>query len=206
LLATLRQMGYVQQRGADRRYVLGSRCLWLAHEYQAGQEELTVRARPHLAALRDLSGETIHLAIREGLYMVFVAQEEPDRSVRVQSAVGSRLPLHRTAMGRAILATMPEQDRELLLTQIRDDVESTGGNVDFDEIRKDIIDAKARGWAAVDRHDDVTRIAAAILDADNEPIAAITLSGPSYRLDPEVDRMGAEVVATAHAVSEALLR
>jgi len=206
LLATLRQLGYVQQRGVDRRYVLGSRCLWLAHEYQAGQEELTMRAKPHLAELRDLSGETVHLAIREGLYMVFVAQEEPDRSVRVQSAVGSRLPLHRTAMGRAILANMQENDREILLGQIRDDVEATGGSVDFDEIRNDIIEAKIRGWAAVDRHDDVTRIAAAILDGENEPVAAITLSGPSYRLDEQVDAMGAEVVKTAAAVSRALAR
>lgn len=206
LLATLRELGYVRQREADRQYELGSRCLWLAQEYRAGQEELTGTAAPHIAALRDLTHETVHLAVREGLYMVFVAQEEPDRQIHVRSAVGNRLPLHRTAMGRAILALMPEGEREALLRAIRLDVEQAGGTVDFNEIDSDVAQASIRGWAAVDRHDDVTRIAAAIVDAKQQPIAAITLSGPSYRIADRTDELGAEVVRTARDVSEALRR
>lgn len=202
LLATLRDLGYVQQRGTDRRYVLGSRCLWLAHEYQASQEELTARAKPHLAALRDASGETVHLAIREGLHVVYVAQEEPDRSIRVRSAVGSKVPLYRTAMGRAILATMQDVEQLALLDQIRAEVDAAGDDVDFDDFRHDISEARTRGWAAVDHHDDVTRIAAAIVDAGGEPIAAITLSGPSYRLADQVEIIAPSVVRVAKEVSE----
>lgn len=204
LLATLRQLSYVQQRGADRRYVLGSRCLWLARAYQDGQEGLTAAAAPHLLALRDHTRETVHLAVREGLDMVYVAQEESDRSVQVRSAVGLRMPLHHTAMGRAILATMPDADREDALEQIQARVEASGDSLDLEQIRADVLAASQRGWAAVDRHDDVTRIAATIVDADGEPIAAMTLSGPSYRIDDHIDDLGTEVVAVAHAVSEAL--
>jgi DNA-binding IclR family transcriptional regulator len=204
LLATLRQLGYVQQRGADRHYVLGSRCLWLANRYQIGQEELTAQARPYLIELRDRTRETVHLAIREGNNMVYIAQEEPDRSVHVRSAVGSRMPLHKTAMGRAILAAMPDEPREQLLEQISASVEASGDTVDLAEIRSDIADAGVRGWAAVDRHDDVTRIAAAIVDTEGEPIGAITLSGPSYRIDGNAEELGADVVRIARGLSQAL--
>lgn len=206
LLATLRELGYVRQRESDRQYELGSRCLWLAQEYRASQEELTGVARPHIVALRDLTHETVHLAIREGLNMVYVAQEEPDRQIRVRSAIGQRLPLHRTAMGRAILAVMPPEDREALLRDIHTDVEKTGGTVDFDEIQNDVAQARVRGWAAVDRHDDVTRIAAAIVNHEQQPIAAITLSGPSYRIADRIEELGGAVVGTAREVSQALAR
>ena len=206
LLAALRELGYVRQRETDRQYVLGSRSLWLSQRYRAGQEDLTGVAGPFIGALRDLTHETVHLAIREGLSMVYVAQEQPDRQIRVQSAVGQRLPLHGTAMGRAILAVMPDDDRETLLRTIQLDVEQAGGTVDFDEIRNDVIQARLRGWAAVDRHDDVTRIAAAIVDQQDHPIAAISLSGPSYRIVEHVEELGSEVARTAREVSEALAR
>ncbi|WP_159601019.1 IclR family transcriptional regulator [Agromyces humi] len=204
LLSTLRQMGYVQQRAGDRRFVLGSRCLWLAREYGSRQEDLSSRARPFLAALRDVTHETVHLAIREGSFVVFIAQEQPDRSIRVRSAVGSRLPMHRTAMGRAILAALEPAEREILLTSLHDEAVAAGDEFDLALIRSDVEMAVARGWAAVDRHDDVTRLAAAIVDAAGEPIAAITLSGPTYRVEPDIDRLGHEVITAAAAVSAAL--
>lgn len=204
LLATLRELGYVQQRGADRRYVLGSRCLWLAHEYQASQEELILRARPHIATLRDETNETVHLAVREGLYVVYVAQEEPDRSIRVRSAVGTRMPLQDTAMGRAILAMSSDHEREALLDLIAAEAKASGRSIDFDAIRREVLQAAERGWSSVDRHDDVTRIAAAIRGADGEPIAAIAASGPSYRIDDHVAALGEQVAGTAQAISRAV--
>lgn len=204
LLATLRELGYVYQREADRQYELGSRCLWLSREYSVGIEELSIRAAPFLAELRDATRETVHLAIREGIYMVFVAQYEPDRQVRVQSAVGSRLALHRTAMGRAILAEMPGSDRQRLFGLLRSHAAATGEEIDFDAVTHDVEEATKRGWAAVDRHDDVTRIAAAVRGPRSAPAAAITVSGPSYRMTDRVDEIGRTMRLTAERVGEAL--
>ncbi|MET0812776.1 MAG: IclR family transcriptional regulator [Microbacterium sp.] len=204
LLSTLRQMGYVQQRTVDRRFVLGSRCLWLARAYRSRQEEITDIAAPLLAELRDATQETVHLAIREGFFVAFVAQEQPDRSIRVRSAIGSRLPLHRTAMGRALLALLGDEERQSLIAAIVADAEERGETVDVDGLLADVEAGAERGWALVDRHDDVTRIASAIIDPDGEPIAAITLSGPTYRVDPELDRFGEAVAGTARAVSAAM--
>ncbi|WP_163541978.1 IclR family transcriptional regulator [Occultella kanbiaonis] len=205
LLATMRELGYVQQRVRDRRYVLGSRCLWLAQAYQATHDHLVDLARPHLAGLRDATGETVHLAVREGVHVVYVAQEDSGQSVTVQSVIGTRTPLQRTAMGRAILATMSERDRDRLLEQMRTSAAVSHAALDLDEMRADVRQAGIRGWAAVDRRDDVTRLAAAITDVRGEPIAAITISGPSYRVDPRVDDLGSAVARVAGEVSAALV-
>ncbi|WP_308798123.1 IclR family transcriptional regulator [Agromyces silvae] len=206
LLATLRQMSYVQQRSVDRRFVLGSRCLWLAREYKSRREELSSVAQPFLAELRDLSQETVHLAILEDTSVVFIAQEQPDRSIRVRSAVGSRLPMHRTAMGRAVLAELDPESRDQLIASLEADATARQEPIDVPQLRADVDEAVERGWAAVDRHDDVTRLASAIVDADGEPIAAITLSGPDYRMEPQIEHFGTELIRIARAVSEALGR
>ncbi|TDE89532.1 IclR family transcriptional regulator [Occultella glacieicola] len=204
LLATMRELGYVQQRARDRRYVLGSRCLWLAQAYRADHEDLVGLARPQLMGLRDATGETVYLAVREGVHVVYVAQEQSGQTVTVQSVIGTRTPLQRTAMGRAILATMGEADRDRLLDQIRANAAVSHAALDLEEVRADVRQARIRGWAAVDRHDDVTRLAAAITDPRGEPIAAITLAGPSFRVDPRVDELGAAVARVAGEVSGAL--
>jgi IclR family pca regulon transcriptional regulator len=144
------------------------------------------------------------LAVREGLHVVYIAQEQPDRAVRVGSAVGTRLPLQRTAMGRALLAALGELEREELLAALRADAAISSEPLDEAETRAGIAAAADRGWAALDRHDDVVRLAAAIVDPSNAPVAAIALSGPAYRIEPELDRLACLVVRTAHRVSEEL--
>lgn len=204
LLTTLRGQGYVQQRAGDRQYVLGTKVLWLVHAHGTGRQILAEAARPSLERLRDVTRETVHLAVRDGLFMVFIQQHEPDRAVQIRPAIGVRLPLHRTAMGRAILASMSPDARERLLTDIDLDARRTGTELDMDEIRRDIDLARERGWAGIDRHDEVTRVAAAVLAGEGEPIAAITVSGPSYRVDDEIEGIVDEVTTTAMAISSVL--
>lgn len=202
VLAALRELGYVHQRPDDRRYVLGSRSLWLAHRYHLNSEEIVNVARPHLRQLRDITNENVHLAIMEGISLVFVAKEEPDRAVQVKPVLGIQLPLEQTAMGRAILSSMSPERRERLLVQLHSSAAARGEEINLDELRSDVEKASERGWAAIDRHDDVTRMATSILDIRNEPIAALTLSGPSYRIDPKVQEYSDLLLKTAKTITK----
>lgn len=204
LLSALRELGYLRQRAADRQYELGSRSLWLGQRYREGRHLLIEAAGPLIAALRDRTGETVHLAVREGLRMVYLAHEEPDRQIRVQSAVGQRLPLHRTAMGRAILAVLADEDRQALLVLLRREAESSAEPFDPVALEHDVAEARRRGWASIDRQDEVTRVAAAVIDGEGQPMGAITISGPSYRIAERIDELGAEAMRTAAALQQAL--
>lgn len=200
VLATLRDLGYVQQRPADRRYVPGSRALWLAEAFRNANLALTAGARPHLEALRDETGETVHLAGLDGSWVVYLDQVDSGRTVTVQSAIGTRLPLSRTAMGRAVLAALSPAARQKLLRRLLPAEEGQDAEVRA-TLEADIAAATARGWAGVDRHDDVTRLAAAIVDVGGAPVAALALSGPSYRVDPRIGELGPAVASAARAIS-----
>ncbi|MGX5681911.1 IclR family transcriptional regulator [Schumannella luteola] len=204
LLATLRQKDYVQQRTSDRRFELGARSLWLAAGYRSSVQELAVIAHPFLSELRDLTQETVHLAALEDTSVVYVAQEQPDRSIRAHSAVGTRMPLERTAMGRAALAALDADVREARLRALESAALARGEGFDLDALRADVDAAAARGWASVDRNDDVLRLAAAVLGPDGSPVAALTLSGPAYRMEPELERLGAQLIAAADRLNAAL--
>lgn len=203
LLASLRQAGYVRQR-EDRRFELGKKVGWLARRYGTWDDELVEAAAPYLNSLRDLTQETVHLAVVEGAEVAYLAQVVPDRSVRVQSAVGVRLPLHRTAMGRAVVAALEGPARERILDAVRRVAIATQDEAALVEFTADVTAAETRGWAAIDRHDEVTRLAAAIRGDAGEPIAAIALSGPAYRMEKELERHSQSTLRTAEAITAAI--
>lgn len=200
LLASLREAGYVYQR-TDRRFELGSKIGWLARQYGTWEEELVRTARPHLSALRDATQETVHLAAIDGTEVVYLSQLMPDRSVRVQSAVGVRLPLHRTAMGRAVVAALHGVERQRILDAVERAARATRDQGALESFLADVATAESRGWAAIDRHDEVTRLAAAIHGTRGEPIAAIALSGPTYRMEKTLTSHSRRTVSTAEQIS-----
>ncbi|MGH8776742.1 MAG: IclR family transcriptional regulator [Jiangellaceae bacterium] len=189
LLATLRQCGYVRQSPGDRHYSLSAKTTRLSHAYLT-QLDLRGVARPFLWRLREEVGETIHLAIREGTRIVYVDQLEPDRAVRHSSAVGQILPLHVTAMGRALLVAMKPVDRDEMLALLLGERRYDDFVGDGDRLFEELADAARRGWATVDRRDDVIRIGAAIVDGLGEPLGAMSISGPSYRIADRMDELG----------------
>lgn len=102
ILASARQHGLVG-RDASGAYRLGAKLLQLAGRMQAGLD-LREEARPVMVQLRDLLGETVNLTVREGDQVVYVERVTSPRMMRVEQVVGSRAPLHVTAVGKMMLA------------------------------------------------------------------------------------------------------
>src|SRR5690606_16342841 len=105
LLGTLVARGYVR-RDAERRYAPGPAALRLA---DVAQRELATVARRHLTRLVDVVGETANLAVLEGALMAYVAQVPSPHTLRIFAAVGRRVPVYSTAVGKAVLAALPEE-------------------------------------------------------------------------------------------------
>ncbi|SDS45340.1 IclR family transcriptional regulator [Jiangella sp. DSM 45060] len=202
LLSALRERGYVRQREKDRHYTLGGRAMRLTQAFQVSKAHLSDVAGPHLRALRDQTGETVHLAVREGDSVVYLDEYQPDRSLFVRSSVGRRLDLRVTAMGRAILAALTPHERAAVLARLAP--EPVENHADLADLSTEIERAAAHGWATVNRHDDVIRLGAAITDASGEPVAAVTVSGPTYRVKDHRDELGSACVRTARLVSHDL--
>ncbi|WP_031068301.1 IclR family transcriptional regulator [Streptomyces sp. NRRL WC-3742] len=183
LLRDLEEHGFAR-REPDLRYRLGGRLLSLAHR---ALEEIDVRevAAPHLAALSSRCGYTVQLAVLhdgEVLYVDEVAGHWAERPPRI----GRRAPVTGTAVGRVLLAGLPQDDaRE-------------------EELPPELAAVRRRGWAAesAEHREPVTCVAAPVAGSDGRAVAACALSAPASRVAPaELARMVPELLCTAEAIS-----
>jgi DNA-binding IclR family transcriptional regulator len=101
ILGSLADNGFVE-RDAAGHYRLGLRLLQLGVRLH-GDVDMRALARPVMEALRDRLDETINLTIREGDQVVYIEKATPTRSIHVQQLIGSRAPLHVTAVGKLML-------------------------------------------------------------------------------------------------------
>jgi|GEM_PF-4276824 DNA-binding IclR family transcriptional regulator len=107
LLHTLLTRGYVtQDRSQEEKYRLGYKILELSKSL-LDSVELRQQALPFLQDLSRTVNETVHLAVLDRGEVVYIEKVESTQPVRMHSTIGSRNPVHCTALGKAILAYLP---------------------------------------------------------------------------------------------------
>jgi len=205
LLRTLEEERFVR-RMDDGRYRIGPRMTSLA---QIALDGVDVRAAAagHLRDLGAACGHTVHLAAREGTSMVYLDKVESRHAVRMYSRIGAPAPLHATGVGKAVLARLPESERDRLLGEPPYLRCTPNTRTTRDELAADLAEVADRGWALDDsEHEEFIHcVAAPIRDASGEAAAAVSVSAPNMVVDrPQLLALVPELLATAAAVSEEL--
>lgn len=202
LVTTLADLGFLA-RLENRKIVLTGRILSLSKGFRQ-QYNLSEIARPHLAELLGRVNETVILTIREGNFTVSIDQLDPEHPFRMVPHVGNAAPLYATAAGRAILFALPVSEQHRIIDELREaPVEHPEVRLDRDGWSREIELARARGFVWIPRSDDVERIAALALDRNGEPLAAVSIYGPKYRMKERIPDLGREARATAGRISRA---
>ncbi|MFD6419906.1 IclR family transcriptional regulator [Streptomyces sp. NPDC060194] len=199
LLTVLVGAGHANRREADGRYLPGRALARLGAAYTA-RFDLAAAARPHLHELVARTGESAHLAVVDGLDIVYVDHLPPPHALRARAVVGQALPLHVTAMGRAVLAALDAPARARTLDALAARTEHDHLVGDLADLAAAVAASAHRGWATVDRDDDLSRVAAAVLDASGRPMGAVSVSGPRYRMAGDLARCGEQCAAAARAI------
>jgi DNA-binding IclR family transcriptional regulator len=128
--------------------------------------------------------ETAHLCILEGTHVIYIDKIEPARSVRMITRIGASNPVYCTSVGKAILAFLPEERLADLLPRIHFE-RFTHRTISTPEaLRVEIEKTRRRGYAVDDEEleEGLRCIAVPVLDAQRLPIAAVSVSGPSFRV------------------------
>lgn len=107
ILGALMEAGFVEKDSAGR-YMLGKKLVRLAGKVRRGVD-LREQALDVMEALRDSIGETVNLTVREGDEVIYIERVTPNRMMRVEQVIGSRAPLHVTAVGKLMLAELGDK-------------------------------------------------------------------------------------------------
>lgn len=183
-LETLEQEEYVVKRGSE--YYVGLRFLDLGR-YARQRNDLYETARPELEALADETDELVNLLVEEHGQGVYLCRVRGDRAVNVAASTGNRVYLHSTALGKAILAHTAESRVDEILSAHGMPSVTDRTTTDPAELKAQLAEIRDRGVAfdREERIDGLCCVAVPILDNDDRPIAAISVSGPKSRMKGE---------------------
>ncbi|MDW7674050.1 MAG: IclR family transcriptional regulator [Bacillota bacterium] len=186
LLASLIQNGYVEQNQSTNKYKLTFKLFELGNKKVEKMDILTL-AKPYLTDLMEQTNETVHLVIRENKDIVYISKVESSNTIRMISSIGKKSPMYCTAVGKAILANLPEVEVNHIWsnTEINKLTEYT--ITDLNKLKEELKKIKERGFAIDEEENElgVRCIGAVIYDHQGNPNAAISISGPATRMTDE---------------------
>lgn len=203
LLRTLEEHGFVH-RQSDYRYRLGGKLFSLA---QLALESIDVRvvAAPHLADLNERCGHTVHLAVYEDGEVTYVDKLESRYPVRMYSRIGKRAPLTASAVGKVLLADLPEARRREVVEALEFPAYTARSLRQPSELLPELEVVRKQGWA-VDRgeyEETVNCVAVPIRGVDGRVIAACSISTPTVVAPlAALRRLIPDLLRTAEAVSQ----
>jgi IclR family transcriptional regulator, pca regulon regulatory protein len=207
---TLVALGYLEQ-GASRKYRLGLRVTDLG---MAALNATPIRehAHPYLEELRQRSSYTVNLAVLDGPEILYVDRARSFR--RGQSKIdlglhpGSRLPAYCTAMGKLLLANLPEGEQRDLFSTMK--LTKLGPNTITSKkaLRDELDEVREEGFAVNDQElaPELHSISAPVRNEAREVVAAVNMAAHTSMISLEelVDALGPHLVSTADRISARL--
>jgi len=182
-LQTLCDLGYVQQT-SDKRYRLGTHSLDLGYRYLASLDLANV-AQPFMQEAVHRTGETVNLAVRDGREVVYVSRiAAAPRILTVNLQVGSRLPLHATALGKALLFDIPTSRLEEALGPAPWTRYTDATLCDPVSLGRDLDTARERGFTVTDGDLELglRSVGAPVRNVSGQIVAAMNVSTSTARV------------------------
>lgn len=203
ILNSLRVQGFIDIDPTSRRYRLGPASLAVGLAFLRNVDVRDL-ARPVLRELSDETQETATLSIRSGWQRVYIDQVTPGREVKMTVDLGRPFPLHAGSSSKALLAHLPVEEVDTYVSLVGLEQLTNLTITDSDQLKKELAKIREVGFAVSsgERQSGAASVAAAILDHDGHPIAAMSLCGPAERFQSEVDAAASAVVAASRSISK----
>jgi IclR family acetate operon transcriptional repressor len=198
ILQELVDLGWVRVDG-EHEYLLGARVLSLAGQAVDGPTLARI-AHPILGQLsEDSGGHATHFAVRSGDEVVYLDKVEGRRAYQMRSRIGLGIPLHTTAIGKALLATLSEDEVRAILVRTGMPKMTSHTITNVDGMLRHLETVRRQGYATDHEENEahIRCVGAAITDHRGTPIGGISVSGLAFEMDEaRVERL-AELVKRA---------
>ncbi|WP_067567420.1 IclR family transcriptional regulator [Nocardia acidivorans] len=205
LIAVLESRGYVEQLSERGKYRLGFTIVRLAGSTSAHMD-LPRQSQDICDDLAARLGETTNIAILDSDRIVNVAEAVGSAGVALRTWIGQSCPAHATSSGKVLLAELSAAELRTHLPR-RLDSFAPGTITDLPTLRTQLERVRRQGWAACEEELEIglNAVAAPIRDSDGRIIAALSVSGPSYRLPAtRFAETAHQAMESAHIISRRL--
>jgi DNA-binding IclR family transcriptional regulator len=178
LLSTLIYKGYIKQDQVTSKYSLTLKLFELGSKKVEKMNIVSI-AQPYIKELMEKTNEVVHLGVREGEELIYVAKVEPQKSIKMYTRIGMRKPMYCTAMGKAMMSEMPTEEVHKIWNE--SDVKKLTNKtiVDFNELMKNLKDIRMIGYALDNEEveEGIRCVGAVVKNYRNEVCGAISVSG-----------------------------
>ncbi|MRG57711.1 helix-turn-helix domain-containing protein [Phyllobacterium sp. SYP-B3895] len=184
----------------DQSYGLGLRLLQFASRAWASNE-LRAIAEPHIRKLHEATGETVHLGVLQGTEVVYLDKIESRQNIRLVSRIGNTAPAWCTGVGKAALSAMADEDLHDRIGKINFTRYTPHTITDVPSLLSEISAIRIAG-NAYDREEHelgICCVAAPVSSTDKKLIAGVSVTGPAYRITPEILSSWAGITRAAAA-------
>ncbi|MFE6888412.1 IclR family transcriptional regulator [Streptomyces sp. NPDC057694] len=178
VLATLVEEGYVAADG-EGRYGCGVQLRSLAAQVLSDD---AVGIDAVLRALQQRLGQAVHLAVLSGDHATYTHKVDPGHAYRIATDVGTPLPLHATAAGKALLAHLPGREAADILDRTGLPARTPRTHTDRAALVEELAAIRAAGYAVdyEEADDSICSLAAPVLDADGTAVGAVSVSSLTF--------------------------
>lgn len=201
LLATLEQMGLVLQEKGTRRYMLGPSAARLSRGFRT---DIRAVARPFIESLWREVQETITLNAPRGVARIVIECIPANHEFSIVPAIGSAVPIHMGATGKALMAWMHPEQVEQIVRECAKHPESEYAVPDADDLYKKLRSARRHGyaWSIGDVYQGSAAVSAPVFDHSGNVAVSLTIRGPHVRLNRQkLIQLAPPLMETAHRLS-----
>ncbi len=177
LLNTLVCKGYIKQNKSTNKYGLTLKLFELGNKKVEKMDFVTI-AQPYLKELMEKTNEVVHLVVKEGIEIMYLSKVEPQKSMKMYTRIGMRKPMYCTAMGKAMLSQMTEEEIQEIWNA--SDIKKLTQNtiIDFCKLKENLKESKEKNYAIDDQEVEIgiRCIGTVVRDHKNNVCGAISLS------------------------------
>ena len=185
ILGSLIEVGFVERDSAGH-YFIGRKVRQLSDSVRRGVD-IREEAYDVMEKLRDEIGETVNLTVREGDEVIYIERTTPNRMMRVEQVIGSRAPLHVTAVGKLMLGELGAEFIKAYCKRTGLKAYTTHTLSTQDKLIKAVHEARSKGFAYDDEEAEIGVGCIGVLIHDNkgEVVAGLSISAPIERRKDE---------------------
>ena len=207
LLSSLAYLDFIRQNPSNKHYLLSFKLVELGNRL-LNQIDFRIEARPFLVELAEHTQETVHMVVLDQFEVLYIDKVEASghtTGLRMASMLGSRIPAHCCAVGKALLAYMPEAKLDELASENGLLKKTENTIIDLTKLKEHLELVRRRGYALDNEENEIgiRCIGAPIRDQRGEVISAISISVPASRMKSRMMefKLKDRVIETARKIS-----